>query len=61
VAALKEKVFHNWLRSMGFHAPKAGQFNPGPRASNEVNAQHPNKKYKRAVSGKKRKPRYRTF
>jgi len=62
VAALKEKVRQNWLRSKGWYAPKAGQgFVSGPKASAEINAQRPNKKRKRVLVGKKRKPRFKPF
>lgn len=62
MAALKEKVRQNWLRSQGWHAPHAGQsFVAGPQASAEVNASAPNRKRKRVTVGKKRKPRFKAF
>ena len=63
MAALKEKVRQNWLRSQGWHAPNAGQSFAGgtAKASAEINAQRPNKKRKRVTVGKKRKPRFKPF
>jgi uncharacterized protein YjcR len=63
MAALKEKVIHNWLRRQGWHAPKAGQSFVGgtAKASAEINAQRPNRKRKRVIVGKKRRPRFKPF
>jgi hypothetical protein len=62
MASLKEKVRQNWLRDMGWHAPNAGQpFVSGPKTSAEINAQRPNRKRKKPLVMKKRKPRFKPF
>jgi hypothetical protein len=62
MAALREKVRQNWLSSQGFHAPRAGMpFRTGPQSSAEVNAQEPNRKRKKPLVRKRRKPRFLAF
>jgi hypothetical protein len=57
MAALKDKVMSEWLRSMGFHAPVTDDKAPvGPGMWAELNAQKPNPKHRRYM--KARRPKY---
>jgi len=62
VASLRDKVRANWMAGKGWYAPSSGQsFKAGPKAMAEVNAQAPNRKRKKTIVQKARKPRYLSF
>ena len=42
---------------MGFYAPLTGEFKSGPDATARVNAQKPNRRYKKPKVGKLRRPK----